>query len=224
MQIDQSQDYLMCFDNPEAVTLTATSNSGPPQTIDIPVAQQVTLNRREIAASNGAWTPQDLGWLIPDVTITPLIPYERCLVTDVNDTVWTVIDVSRSSLGNSISWWKLVCRNMVLTNGLTDSINIEQCATTTDAAGAVVRTWPEAGGETLYSGLACRVQPTSQDSVDEYSVRAQEVTFDIILSQQVAIDVTLCRVLFGGQYYDCVRLRAPELTADLPVLEVRLRP
>lgn len=189
----------------------------------ISVAKRRAVNRKELAASAGVYTPKDLVWLIPQAVLTTgLVPKPGDAVLDNNGDRWTVLELALNKFKQT---WRLTCRNFVLSEALYDKIDILRANLDIDAAGAYVKNFDDAlgiqnnGMRYLYRQLPCRVQLITNEIVDERGIRGFQATTQIILSKQ--IDVTFeDRVIFGDKIFDITGYHNPERIDELPVLDV----
>jgi hypothetical protein len=245
VELDLSEDYLV-WDNPETVTVEAVRRSPHPPSDDlfrpgatgpsVPtlwdpshseaeaalVAKRRALTRRELLASGGVYTAADMVWLVPAAEMVPgkdIKPGDA--VRDQDGRRWTVLDLQ---LGKWRETWKLTCRDLILALGLRDMVDVQRAEISFDAAGAAVKTVPPDGGTTLYASLPARVQPTSEETADARGIRGEQVRYDVIVGRQVQINPAEDRVRWRGRTLDVVRLRAPELITELPVIECEARP
>ena len=222
--LDLTQDYLI-FDNREEITFISrrtTADSQGDQTDSQIQALRRAPTFKELAASNGVYTSQDVVWHIPAVLLTVGPPKPRDTVTDLDGISWTVMEAAWNSLR---SMWRLITRNPIIAYDLRDKVSIEQCAITYDAVGAPVRTWPPIGGQILYPNIPARVQPDDSVVVDQRGVRGDLETYFVLLAEQVPIlDVRECRVNWNGVYLDITGSRQSERIDELPMLTAERRP
>lgn len=226
--LDLSEDYRV-WDNVEAVTVESARRGDPfalaPVSANLPehvaVAKRRAVTRREQAASGGAYTADDLVWLLPQAVLRPGLTFEPAdVVVSREGSRWTVLE---AGLNKWRQTWRLVCRDLALAFDLDDEIDVQRAAISYDAAGAAVKTFPPDGGQTLYGRLRCRVQRRSEETVEERGIRGEQTTFDVIVARQVDLNPAEDRLLWREQYLDVVRVRNPELITELPVIETVLK-
>lgn len=253
MLLDLSTDFTQ-LDNVEAVTLErvrrvvappdpdpllAAGPRLPPydaaRAIDageydvIPVAKRRALNRKELAASSGAYTAGDQVWIIPvallsgSKEIKPGDVVQSDSLAGDDPERWTVLE---AQLGKARNTYRLTCRDLTIAYDLRDVINIERPRVTKDAAGAHVLAFPsdvqQPGGEVLYSGLICKVQPTEEEIVEERGVRGTQQKYDVIVSRQVAVvqyDRIAWTVGASTTYLDILTVEHQQEITALPVIK-----
>ena len=222
--LNLTYDWLI-FDGLQEITFTSRRITADSQGDQID-SQIQALRRaptfKELAASNGAYTGQDVVWHVPAVQLTVGPPKPRDTVIDSDNVSWTVLEVQWDTLK---SRWRLITRNPIIAYDLRDEVSIEQCTITYDAVGAPVRTWPPIGGQILYPNIPARVQPDDSVVVDQRGVRGDLETYFVFLAEQVPIlDVRECRVNWNGVYLDITGSRQSERIDELPMLTAERRP
>lgn len=143
-------------------------------------AKRRPLNNRELAASFGAYVAGDLVWLLwqkENLGDFAPAPWDRVL--DGNDVEYTVLSSSLSKFRNT---WRLTCRDLKIAHNLRDFVTFESAAVSDDAVASTLREWEPA--KTL-TDLACRVQPESQEIVEDAGVIGGERRYTIYLSRQL---------------------------------------
>ena len=221
--LDLSQDYLV-WDNPEAITvevrtLDCAFGTSEGDTFAVPTAKRRALTWKELAASGGAYTGQDTVWQIPQA----VLPAGRPLkvgdqVIDADSTRYTALDVS---LGKWKQTWRLTTRNLAIAYGLRDTIDIQRAEVGYDQAGATVRTFPPAGGRTIYAGLVARVQLVSREETDERGLRGLKALYQITIARAVSL-VDEDRILWNGKYLDIKKYTQADRIDVLPVIDAEL--
>lgn len=210
------EDYLI-WDNVETVHFDSVNRITGTQRTDV-LALRRALTTRELTAANGAYTGQDVAWLIPKKPIsdTAFAPKPGDKVVDAVSS-WTALEVK---FINVRQVWRLVCRNLALAYGLRDKITIEQATRSTDSVGAIARpAWTA-----IYTDIGARVQPMNAEVKFERGVDGQEQAYTIIVDRELSlIDVRNCRVPWLGKYLDLRSYRMAELITELPRLEAVLK-
>ena len=209
--LDFSQDYLV-WDNIQTVDHTSVRTSG--DVVTCILGHRHNIDRRELAASNGVYTPDDLIWRLPKPTC-PIRPKPRDLITDAEGRTVTMLQVSYIV---DQQRYRCVCRDLILANDLYDTIDVETPTITYTTAGAKVKTW-----EALYSDIPARLQPITADLVDERGMRGLRVTHELIVGQALVV-TNEDRVVLDGVYYEIRGYHNPERIDELPVLDVELVP
>src|SRR5207302_1759319 len=145
MQLDQSQDYLG-WDHTEQVTYRSTRHGNMEDTL--PTVLRAELTQRELASSGGVTTGLDLAFLIPAAVLSPgFVPKPADVITDANGTAYAVLQVvGQQRDATSFQVYKCICRDPIIAYDLQDMIAIERATISYDASGAVVKTFPPAGG------------------------------------------------------------------------------
>jgi hypothetical protein len=221
MQLVFADDYLQ-WDNvePGGVVIERSRRTGL-DLAAVAVAKRRPIRRAEKSPSGGAYLGFEANWLVPRALLKEAMPGD---VVVQGDTRWTVLT---ATLQHGDATWALGCVDLVIAERLFDAVNIEQAGPSYDDAGAFLRAWPSgtpAGGKVLYSGLACRVQPMTQDVQEERGVRGDETHYEIYLSRQVVLNVRECRVVWQGKTLDLVSYEGGNRLDVLPVLKAELRP
>jgi len=127
-------------------------------------AKRRALAWKELAASGGAYTGQDLVWLIPAELLPPdTIPKLSDRIQDVNGVEWTILEAALNSWS---TWWRLVTRNFVLSADLSELVTLQQPDAKQDAAG--VR---QPAYTTAVADLPARIQETEVAAEDRLGKR-----------------------------------------------------
>lgn len=234
MSMDPATDYTV-WDNRESIHYEARTRVFAPsestfssdgKMIHVTDCKRRALSIRERGASNGVYTGQDLVWLVPRAVA------DGCLSPQVGDSVhdlvdgrrWTVLEVGYNTWR---TWWRLVCRDLVLHHQLRDLVVIERATIEFDAAGAKVKKFPTGngplGGGNLYEGLRARVQPSSQEAVEERGIMGFRTRYEVIVEKEIEVDHE-DRILWQGRYLEIVGYRRAEQVDELPIVEAELVP
>jgi hypothetical protein len=227
------RSYLVPRSYPRTHDLTGQASAivqDPPSAAQadyIRVAKRRALTWKELSASNGAYTGNDLVWLFPqEVMVNGLNPKPGDVVRDQDGRRWTALEVQH---GKWRETWRLVTRDLVLAFDLRDSIDIERPALSYDAAGAAVLRYPTGpdptkfGGVVLYHNLPARIQEIDREIVDERGIHGFRGRYQIIVGRQIDVNED-DRIVFHGRYYDIIGLHDPDRLDMLPVLDCELRP
>jgi hypothetical protein len=223
------------FETANYQSVRTTAASGGTRSLPEIQAKRRAPTFKELAASGGVYTGQDLVWLVPAVKLDPIGPAKPGdTITDMAGNTWTVLE---ASLHTWKSFWRLMTRNLVLAFDLRDQISIQRAAFTYDASGGPVRSWPDnnvpgvaPGGTTPYVQIPARVQEVRQEEKEARALAGRMLYYDVIIGQQVLLgQAGQDRVKWltvpanmPGQYLDIRNLRNPQRIDELPVLECHL--
>lgn len=203
----------LVWDNVQTIDHTSVRITGD-VTTEIDRAHRHYIGRKELAASNGVYTPDDVIWRFPDRYVTNK-PKPRDRILDADGVTWTILE----------AWYifdqkrhRCACRNLILAFDLYDQIDVETPAITYDAAGVATKTWG-----TLYSQIPSRLQPITADIADERGIRALRVTHNLIVDRVLSV-TNEDRVLLNGTYYEIRGYHNPERIDELLVLDVEIVP
>ena len=229
MQLNLSADPSV-WDNVESVTFQSTRKGNRTTTLN--GVQRTTLSKKELAASGGVYSALDLVFLIPAVGLPAgWLPKPADVITDSLNTAFTVLEADGQVRdGTAFQTWKLICRDPIIAYDLQDLINIERAALSADDTGAVVKTFPPAGGQTLYQNLACRVQVVNESVRDQRLIHAVEGSYAVHVAKQLSVNVAEDRIRWAPQggpvtyYLDLIAYHDAQMIDQLPILEARLRP
>lgn len=222
--VDVSNDW-QCWDGLEAITYTSRRVTGD-SVGAVPFAKRHEMTNRELQASDGVYTAEDIIWIVPANQLTEIMsagtdtnrrqPKPGDTIYDTDENTWTVLAVAKQVMG---SLWRLVTRNLVIAYDLKDIISIERPTLGQDASAATTRSWPPTGGSTVYDSIAAAVQLVTDEIIAERGLLGFKGTYVIFLSQQVTITKE-DRVKFGSQYFQILGIRNPTRLDELPVLDV----
>lgn len=195
-------------------------------TDDVPEAKRRVLSTKELAASNGRYTGSDIVFHIPYESmpdyVTPRVgdqiidhaqPSQDGGLQNEERT-WTVLELNQQVLGTR---WKCVCRDMVIANGLTDTITIYTPTVSLDATGAQTRSWTA-----VHSNLAARVQPENTDQFDSRGIRASKVNYSVFVPQDVTVrnsNGDWGKIVWGSVTLDITGYQQAERIDVLPVIQ-----
>lgn len=182
--IDLSRDYLV-WDNKETVTVYPAPRR---ENLYFPVenAKRRAPTFKELAASNGAYTGQDLVWLLPVLESQAFTdsypPAPGSVIQDGQLHPWTILECA---LNTWQTWWRCMTRNLVIAANLQDLITIERPEVTQGDSGEPVYSWPPLAGEYVVQDFPAKVQITEASLTLVNSVETTNRNYDVILSQQV---------------------------------------
>lgn len=185
--VDTSQNYL-AWNNTEAVTLTSHQNApAGDKAFALPTAKRRAPKWKELAASGGVYTGQDLVWLLPQTVVSAAgaignrQPKPADTIEDAAGNVWTVLEAAYNAIRST---WMLTCRNLVLAYGLTDTLSVKRPSLTTDAAGGRTYTYT-----TVYTGILARIQETDTQSKDERGKRVTVKDYTIYVGTRLVLTI-----------------------------------
>lgn len=245
MQLDQRYDYLT-WDNvsqalyesaravPSIADLPARYDGQTPapptpasrnRPLFLEVAKRRNMTQRELSASGGVYTSLDQIWIAPDVLFpVNVISKPGDVVVELPDgtpesqpgTRWTVLDWA---WGKNRQTRRLTCRDLVLAYDLRDSITIERCTLSYDAAGVPVKRFPSdatPGGIVLYAGLPARVQLIGKPTEEERGVRGSAGKYEIFVGREIDVTDQDRVLLSNGMYLDVLDYLHAQEIAELP--------
>ena len=99
-----AQDY-KCIDGHETITHTNKTASAT-NTDSVAYAVRYDITRREVQASEGAYTSKDAIWELP-ATLCAYEPKEGDTITGADARVWSILEVARQ---NWDTIYRCVCR------------------------------------------------------------------------------------------------------------------
>lgn len=232
MILDGTQNCL-AWDNTETVEFQSTTRLPVPADprpssgmVDSLVAKRRAPTFKELTASGGVYTGQDLVWLIPAVNLDGgMIPKPSDVVVDEEGNRWTVLEVALNALKST---YRCMSRNLVLAHELRDIIQIERASISYDSAGAAVKWFPSdpperRGGTVIYADLSARVQPTGGDILDERGIRGLTNLYDVIVGQEVYV-TNEDRIFWQGKYLEIRHYQRAEQIDQLPVIQAEIVP
>jgi hypothetical protein len=227
MQTDLSQEHQV-WDQTLTVTYQSTRGAGSMVDTLGPVKRRA-LSSRELAASGGAYTRNDCVLLVPAALLSPgFVPKPADTWRGEEDpNPFTVLEANQGRHdGSGYQIWRLVSRDPIIAFDLRDQIDIERATLSYDASGTPVKAFPPAGGGVAYPALACRVQLTSEDIVDERLLHGFAGTHLIYVAREIVVTgEDRVKWVSGGRtyYLDIERYHNGRRIDELPILEARLK-
>lgn len=183
--LDISQDWRI-IDGGVQVTYTSTRFTG--SVYDNIVAFPRQLSSREQEASDAAYVSATRLFNVPASQFASgFVPKEGDTITDPAGTVWTVLHHDLSAFDQ---WWDLTGLSLAIAYDLQDMIQIQRAAISYDAAGAVLKLWPDGspkGGQVLYPSMLANVQALTAEIVEERGIRDTKITHAVQVSQQIQV-------------------------------------
>jgi hypothetical protein len=217
--MDTSSDYL-AWDNTEAVTYTVygqtVSNIGYTQPYSIAVAKRRSISNNDIPSQKtGIFTADDLVWLIPSAEIdTEVRPNINDYITDSDDRVWTVLS---TQLNNLKSTWRLVTRDLILAEKLSDVLSLYRPSNTVDAAGSRVTSYT-----LITDNIPARVQEIGSEVADNFGKKAIKKRYDIYLGIRIYWQATDQLRNEDGDVFQIVSGMAPDIIDLLQVVSAEV--
>ena len=214
VSLDTSTDDAV-WDNVSDISFASVSKTDDALTC-IMRAHRHAIGRKELAVSNGVYVPEDTIWRLPRRSMGTVVPKVRDRITDVENVVWTILEVSRIA---ATQRYRCVCRDLILVENLRDSILIETPSYTFDTAGIRIKTFTS-----KYAGLPARVQPITSEIVDERAIRGFKTTHTVIVDRQLSVTNEDRIVLENGRILEIRGYRDPERIDELPQIDAELVP
>lgn len=134
------------------------------------------ISRRELAASAGVYTAQDRVWLLPtEIIPAGLSPKPADLIVDSAGTRWTVTpECGLNTLG---TWWRMICRDLVLSAQLREMVSVHRPDAAQDASGNHNPTY-----SAIYNQVPSRVQVRTKQRVEVRGKYLLESTVDVYVA------------------------------------------
>lgn len=215
------------WNNTEAVTYESAQYVDPftfattPLVFALATAKRLSLTRRELAASGGAYTGLDRKWYVPKALFPPgTKPKPGDAVVDAEGVRWVALEVNHQDMGGT---YRLTCRDLVIAWDLRDRVDVERAALANDAAGAPVKAFPPHGGLVAYPQLVCRVQPEEESVHDIQGIRGPQTRYRVIVAQQLAVS-TEDRLNWRGRLLDIEKYENARQIGELPFITAVLQP
>jgi hypothetical protein len=231
LSLNTTRNYLV-WGNTEGITYGVVSRNGAALVVQadnqypVAIAKRRAPTYRELSASNGAYTGQDLVWLVPAALIA-LVPKPGDRVLDASLHTWTVLEVALNALQST---WRLMTRNLALAYQLYDVIDVQRPAVTYDAAGGVLRNFPDdatPGGTVPYPKVTAKVQLVTQEIALNLGIAGMKGTYAVIVAQDVSVQkFDRVKWITGGTttYLDVLGQHDPQRIDQLPVLDCVAQP
>lgn len=193
-------------------------------------AKRFFLTEDQIIQGNGAYTHQDRIWYVwraetdlvdpdafPSAVDFRFKPGDALL--DSDNTLWTVLTDEWDRLNLS---WHLTCRNIVLHEGLRDSITIIRGKQVRDKANAI--SYDFKNGLAIVTNIPARVQPQTKSVDPRMDVVNSNDRYTVVVSQDVRVVLAQDRIratLRTGEVIDMMwtAYRNAERIDELPILE-----
>lgn len=189
LPFDTSTDYL-CWENLEEVRVY------PAPRLDLtsfPVlkAKRRAPSMRELVQGNGAYTGDDLVWIVPALELQqgplgfefhPADVLRDHRVDPYEPVEWTVLSAAWNKLRQT---WRLMTRSLALNFNLRDSVTILRPFIGYGSGAEPVFNWAQATA--IVTGIAAQVQPMSAAPETHNEVIETAVRYTVTLGQQVRL-------------------------------------
>lgn len=170
------------WENPEAITFIRHGKLTDDE-YAVSIAKRRAPTFKEMAASGGVYTGQDLVWLVPVTLLTAagltdVKPAD--IIRDSDGVLWTVLERSLNTLKST---WRCVTRDLILAYDLRGTLSVRrpQALTTDDAATR------EYVYDTIYTGVPCRFQAMGDEVSDERGQRLTVSKYSIWVGQRLTL-------------------------------------
>ena len=212
-----TQAYMV---NPETVVLKTAAGS---TLATLTTATRHAISLREAAASNGIYLADDIVWTWSTSQYATAASPGQTITSGT--TVYTVLDSSYSVM---MGFGKATCRDLVMANGLTDSVNYQHPTITLGTATGRSVAWAN-----LRTGISARVQPDTTGDYNERGVRAAVTRYNVIFDPATGAGSTFAitntggdwgRFIFGSLTLDVIEYRNASRIDELPVALCEVSP
>ena len=216
VELDFSDDWQV-WDATEQISFVSVGSREARDQYEV-TALRRAVSEAEQAASGGAYTTQDLTWIVPKSQLVGVTPKPADKVVDVVGASWKVLRVSYETMR---SVWKLTTRNLRFAYQLYDLVSLFRPLNTQDPALTRKPQWIEAA-----YGIQARIQPISTGQTDERGRRGDIREYQIFLDYEDIGNVTTEWKVRGedGEEYEITGVRNAFRIDELPVIEARRTP
>ncbi len=202
------------WDNTEAVTITQAI--GTANAISVSAALRRAPQYVEQAVSRGVYVAARVPWLIPAALIGGYAIRPADVITDANQTAYTVLQADWVAVENV---WRLRTVDLFLAYGLNDTLAVRRPQNVQDAAGGRVPTFT-----TVYQSVAARFQPVQASQDDERGRRLTRTRYQVYSSQQLALLIEDLLQDQAGNQYEVRGWHNPQRIDELQVIDAELIP
>lgn len=189
-------------------------------------AKRRALQFRDLAASGGVYTPQDLKWCVPAELIAPLGDLKPGDIIEPADGAQWVMMPDGVSLNTWKSWWGCVCRNLVVAHDLRELIDVWAPTNAQDAQGNRAPTFTA-----LHSKIPGRIQPIDGTVEESLGKRAITKRYTAYLATQLTVAQNLAitnemqlRINGTTTAYQIVAWRNPDSIDRLFEIDLEILP
>jgi hypothetical protein len=181
----------------------------------------------ERAASFGRYTSRDRVILLPTQNLPGQFYAKPSDIVEILDdgSRWVVQTADLRTRG---TWWRLETLDLQIEKKLFQTVNIERATLSYDSAGFAVKTFPPAGGSTLYADLPASVQLITEEIANQRGIRAFLGNYSITVARQVSVTfddrVTWTDLTDTLNVFDILAVQNPERIDELPLLVCALKP
>lgn len=217
LTVDLSQTYRYWL-NREAVTYFSHAAEGD-TAYALSDCKRRQLTFKELAGSAGVYVGADRAWLIPAAILPPgLTPKLADRIRDAQGTDWTVI--GDAQLNSYQTWYRLVCRDLVLVNELRDLADVYRPQNNQDPAGNRV---PDYAGAPAYAQVPCRLQEQEGTREESFGKLGLTRRYTVYLGQRLTVTAE-DRLVVGGVNYQVTGYRNPDRIDLLMEIDVERLP
>lgn len=207
---DPTGDFAAVVDGLEAVTLNRRGSS---EDVSVDSALQRAVRTSEVAASDGKYLAGDVRWHLA-LDEVPDRPTPGDLIVDGNGDRWTILTVREDTL---TSRWLCVTRNLSVTFGLDDTIQIEIASWSKGTAGADEASWT-----TWRTGVRARIQPAASTAEVVEDAKKTEQAYTVFLGEDLDLTHAHRLVDSRGKVYRFLSSTAAEEIGQLQTVDVEV--
>ena len=189
-----SSDFARVIDDLAQVTLIRAGTLA--ETV-VNSALSQTIRTREAESSGGRYLSSDVVWHLPAAQL-PEAPRPGDVLVE-SGRRWTILDVQQATLR---SRWRCVCRELAITAGLDEFVDIEKALYEKTNAGAQRAVW-----FTWRSGVRAKIQAAASTTGDQHDGNVTTARFTIFCEENLALDHTYRLKGPGGAVYRILACR-----------------
>ena len=177
-------DNYRTWDNTEAIQLTSHKTAGD-VTKSLPLAKRRAPTFKELTASGGVYTSQDLVWLLPKKIVDAAgadRPKPSDVIIDGDGVRWTILEAPLNTLRST---YRCTARDIILAADLRDTLTIKRpTATTTDNAGGRAYSYAS-----IYTSIACRFQEANAAIGNERGQRVTVKSYSVWVERRLYLTI-----------------------------------
>lgn len=213
-----TQDNYTGWDNVEPVTLISVAKSGE-TLVDLPTVKRRAPSFKELSASGGVYTAQDLVFLVPKKVVDTAggsRPKPADVIRDADGIRWTILECPLNTLKST---YRCMTRDMILAADLRDTLTIKRpLELTTDDAGG-----REYEYENIYQGIACRFQEVNAGELDERGQRLTVKRYNVWVERRLYLTIEDQAVDPDGNIYEVKGWQDADRIDQLQMLQCERR-